>query len=112
MKAIFYDPTTGRKIGRTGLRRDIVPGYLRARGWRAGSYRGEPALRNDNPRGYAAEARAAWRDLRYWIELTGWRVRVETTQAEARALLTHGLAPTGGGTYWMRHTGSRVEVTA
>lgn len=115
MKVAIYAPTTGTRLGRTSLQKDIIPGYLRTHGWRVGSYLGEPVIRSDNPRGYADQTRATWKSLRYWLELTGWNARVEVNQAEARALISHALVPSTVGTYRLTQSpnnGGRYQLLA
>lgn len=112
MKVQVFDPKTGARIGATSLRKHIAPGYLKLAGFTPGTHLGQPVMRTRTYGMGADDTRAAWLKLRYWVELTGWSVKVSTTVAEARALQAGGLVSGGTETYRMIHNGQRVEVLA
>jgi hypothetical protein len=110
MKAQVYTVPDGIRLGTTSLKRTAEPN-LGKHGWfRVGTSLGEPVLRSGRLDAFGA--RAAWDALARFVGDTGYHLKVETTQAEARALLAgypHRV-PSTVGTYRLVIRDNRVAV--
>lgn len=107
MFATFYD-TKGR-LGMARVRKEILPALERELGARIYTRLGQPGLKlTYSGRPDAAQVRRAWIAVRHWIDNTGYGAKIETTSAEARALMAGGLVSTENGTYRLELREGRV----
>jgi hypothetical protein len=101
MFILIYGPNG--KLGKARLTRE-TPERL----GRVASRLGITGLRTPtNADAYAT--REAFINLRAYVNAAGYAAKIETTAREADALLTAGLVPTNGGTYYLA-AGGRVQA--
>ena len=109
MFATFY--ADGQRLGMTRVRKEILPALQRELGARPYTRLGLPGLKlTSSGRPDADQVRKSWTTLVRFIDNTGYAAKVETTEAENRALLTYGLVTSGVGTYRIVLSEGRIAI--
>ena len=109
----FYDPGTDKYLGKVAIAKNIrnllfggtnnyrpFPDNI----FYQSTMTGMPGIRPYR-RGYAADARENFVNVRSFVSNTGFVAKVYTNKADARALLSAGLVRNDGGTYVIERDG-------